>query len=56
MGEHTQNRWQESRRHEVCDGDVSSTFCGRAFKDMRTMVLNFCMENPTCGGKNSSVM
>ena len=53
MSEHAKNRWQNRRRHEAYDGDVSDTFCGRAFKGVRTMVLNPCMKNPTCGGKNN---
>ena len=49
MSEHTKNHWQKRRRHEAHDGDISGTFCGREFKDIRTMVLNFCMENLTRG-------
>lgn len=53
MSEHTKKRWQNRRRHEVHDGDISGAFCGRAFKGIRTMVLNSCMENPTRNGKHS---
>ena len=56
MSEHTKNRWQNRRRHEVHDGDISGAFCGRALKSIRMMVLNPCMENPTCGHRYSSVM
>ena len=40
MSEHAQNHWQKRRRHEAHDGDISGTFCGGAFKVIRTMVLN----------------
>ena len=40
MSEHTRNRWLKRHRHEVHDGDISGTFCGMEFKDIRTMVLN----------------
>ena len=40
MSEHTKNRWPNRRRHEAYNGDISGTFCGRASKDIRTMVLN----------------
>ena len=53
MSEHTQNRWQKRRRHDAHDGAISGTFCGRASKDIRMMVLNFCMKNPIRGGKCS---
>ena len=56
MSEHTKNRWQNRRRHEANDGDISGTFCGREFKGIRTMELNTCMKNPILGGKHSSVM
>ena len=39
MSEHTKNRRQKRRRHEVHNGDISGAFCGRAFKDIRTMEL-----------------
>ena len=56
MSEHTKKRRQDRRRHDVHDGDISGAFCGRAFKDIRTMELNTCMKNPILGGKHSSVM
>jgi len=46
MSEHTQNRWPNRRRHEAHGGDLSGIFCGRTFNGIRTMVQNFCMENP----------
>ena len=52
MSEHTKNLWQKRRRHEVHDGDISGTFCARALKGIRTMVLNACMKNSTRGGKH----
>ena len=55
MSEHTKNRRQKRRRHEAHNGDISGTFCRRAFKDIRTMVLNSCMENPTRGGSHHLV-
>ena len=51
MSENSKNRWQKRRRHEVHDGDVSSSFCGRAFKAIRMVVLNPGMKNPTRDGK-----
>ena len=39
MSEHAKNRWQKRRRHKAHDGDISGSFCGRAFKDIRTMEL-----------------
>ena len=54
MSEHTKNRWRKRCRHDVHDGDISGTFCGGAFKVIRTMVLNPCMENPTRGGRYRS--
>ncbi|MBO6167417.1 MAG: hypothetical protein J6P13_03590 [Kiritimatiellae bacterium] len=51
MSEHTKNRWQISRRHDAHDGDISGAFCGRMFEDIHTMVLIFCMKNPTRDGK-----
>ena len=56
MSENTKKRWQNRRRHEAHDGEVSGSFCGRAVKGIRTTVLNPCMENPSRGGKISSVM
>ena len=53
MSEHTKNYWQKRRRHEAHDGDISGTCCGGEFKAIRTMELNFGMENPTCGGKHN---
>ena len=47
MSEHAKNRWQKSRRHEVHDGDVSDTFCGREFKARRAMAQNPRMKNST---------
>ena len=45
------------RNHEPFDGDVSGDFtckfCGRTFKDIRTMVLNTCIKKPTRGGCHS---
>ena len=52
MSEHTKNHRQKRRRHEACGGDISGTFCGRAFKGICTMVLNFCIENPTRDGRS----
>ena len=46
------------RRHEAYDGNISGDFtckfCGRTFKDIRSMVFNSCLRNPTRGGKHSS--
>ena len=43
--------------HKLFDGDVSGDFackfCGRTFKDFRTMILNTCIKNPTRGGHHS---
>ena len=39
MSEHAKNRWQKRRRHDAHDSGISGTFCGRKFKDIRTMVL-----------------
>ena len=43
--------------HEAYDGDISDDFtckfCGRTFKDIRTMALNSCTKNPTRGGHHS---
>ena len=50
MSEHTKNRWQNRRRHEAHDGDISGTFRGRVFKVIRMMEVNPCMENPIRGG------
>ena len=44
MSEHTKNRRQNRRRHEAHDGDMSGTFCARALKGIRTMVLNSAAE------------
>ena len=44
MSENTKNRWQKRRRHDAHDGDTSGIFCGRAFKTIRTMVLNLAAE------------
>jgi hypothetical protein len=33
-------------------GDFTCKFCGRTFKDIRTMVLNTCIKNPTRGGRH----
>ena len=55
MSEHTKNCRQKRRRHDVHDGDVSGTFCGRAFKDIRTMELNTCMKNPILQSKSAVV-
>ena len=49
MSEHTKNRWQNRRRHEAHDGDISGTFRGRVFKVIRMMELNLGMK--TRGGK-----
>ena len=53
MSEHTKNCWQKRRRHEAHGGDISGTFCGKAFKENRTMVLNLCMMHPIRGGKHN---
>ena len=52
MNELTKSRWQKRHCHEAHDGDISDTFCGREFKDICTMVLNFCIENPTRDGRS----
>ncbi len=52
MSEHTPNRCQNRRRYEACDDDGSSTFCGMGFKVIRTMVPNFCVENPARGDRH----
>lgn len=36
MSENTKNRWQKRRRHDAYDGDISGTFCGREYEDIRT--------------------
>ncbi len=45
------------RYHEAYNGDIPDNFtckfCGRTFKDIRTMVLNTCIKNPTRGGRHS---
>ena len=56
MSEHTKNRRQNRRRHDAHGGGISGTFCGRAFKGIRTEVLNFGMDNPTRDSKHSSMM
>ena len=53
MSENSKNSWPNHRRHGVHDGDVSGTFCGREFKDIRTLVLSPYMMNPTRDGKCS---
>ena len=53
MSEKTKNRRQNRLRHDVYDDDVFGTFCGMVFNDIRTMVLNFCMENSSRGSKNN---
>jgi hypothetical protein len=53
MSEHTKSHWQTRRRHEAHGGDVPGTFCGSAFKGIRTMVLNPGMKNPTRDGKHN---
>ena len=53
MSENTKKRWQNRRRHEAHDGDISGTFCGRELKDTHTMVLKFCMKNPIRGSMYS---
>ena len=47
MSEHTKNRQQKRRRHDVHAGDASGTFCRRG-KDFHTMMLNSCLENSSC--------
>ena len=42
---------QNRRRHEAHDGDISGAFCGRMLEYIHTMVLIFCMKNPTRDGK-----
>ena len=43
--------------HDLFEDDVSGyftcKFCGRTFKDIRTMILNTCIKNPTRGGHHS---
>ena len=56
MSENRKNRWQKRRHHDVHDGDVSGTFCGRALKGIRTMVLNSYTMNPTRAGKHNQTM
>ena len=51
MSEHTKKRWQNHRCHKAQDGDISAACCGMTYKDIRTMVLNPGMKNPTCDGK-----
>ena len=38
------------RRHEAYDGNISGDFtckfCGRTYKDIRSMVSSFCAKNP----------
>ena len=51
MSENAKKRWQNRRRHDVHDDDVSGTFCGRMFKVIRMMELNLCVKNPTRGGR-----
>ena len=53
MSERTKNRWPNRLRHEAYGGDISGTFCGRAFKGIRTMVLNTCIKRLTRCGKNN---
>ena len=38
---------------KTISGDFTCKFCGRTFKDIRTMVLNTCIKNPTRGGRQS---
>ena len=53
MSELTKNCWQKRRRHKAHDVDISGAFCGRELKDIRTMMLNTCIENSTRGVKYS---
>lgn len=53
MSENTKNRWQNRRRHDVHDCDMSGTFCGMVFMTIRTNALNFWMKNPTRCDKSS---
>ena len=43
--------------HEVGNdgvfGDFTCKFCGRTFKDIRTMILNACIKKTTRGGHHS---
>jgi hypothetical protein len=45
------------RNHEPFDSDVSGDFtckfCGRTFKDIRTMIINTCIKTPIRGGCHS---
>jgi len=52
MSEHNKNRWQKRRHHDVHDGDISGTVCGRESTAIRTVVRNPGMENSTHNGKS----